>query len=453
VRPEDVRKAYFAQKRRAGGVVEQRNSTTGASPEDRAAYQLIMREKEKLLSFDEPTAFIFSHSALKEGWDNPNVFQICTLREIGSEVEKRQVVGRGVRLAVNQTGERAREPGVNALTVVANESYESFVEGLQKELAEAFGADEARKVPKPTNARERSRAVRKPLTDLPPEFKELWERIKHRTRYRVKVDSVKLVEDVVKELDRLTIEPPRVDLGLAAVVVQAGKDKYESELKAQARLATLQGRFELPNLMALLAELMERTTPPVRLTRRTLWDILNRTAQKKAALANPQDFATKAVQVIKDKAADQLVEGIQYEKDGTWYEMELFEEEVETVKDLLVQATKSIYNPVACDSQPEVRFAEGMEKRKFIKLYVKLPNWFRVKTPVGNYNPDWAVVKEQVDPFGEPGPLLYLVCETKSTTNLADLYNQERQKILCGKVHFEQGLDVEYKVVDSPDSI
>jgi type III restriction enzyme len=395
----------------------------------------------------------FSHSALKEGWDNPNVFQICTLNQTVSEVKKRQEVGRGMRLAVNQAGERSREPGVNALTVVANERYESFVEGLQQELADAFGADEARTVPKPTNARERARAVRKPLTDLPPAFEDLWERIKHKTRYRVTVDSARLVEDVVHELDRLAIEPPRVDLGLAAVVVQAGKDKYESELKAQARLATLEGRFELPNLVALLAELMERTTPPVRLTRRTLWDILNKTAQKKAALANPQDFATKAVQVIKDKAADQLIDGIQYEKDGTWYEMELFEEEVETVKDLLVQATKSIYNPVACDSQPEVRFAEGMENRAFVKLYVKLPNWFKVKTPVGNYNPDWAVVKEEVDQFGDPGPLLYLVCETKSTTNLADLYDEERQKILCGKAHFQQGLGIEYKVVDSPDRI
>src|SRR5262249_53423936 len=269
----------------------------------------------------------------------------------------------------------------------------------------------------------------------------------------VTVDSAKLVAGVVKELDRLTIEPPRVDLGLAAVVVQAGKDKYESELKAQARLATLEGRVELPKLVALLAELVERTSPGVRLTRRTLWEILNKAAQKKAALANPQDFATKAVQVIKDKAADQLVEGIQYEKDGTWYEMELFEEEVETVKDLLVQATKSIYNPVACDSQPEVRFVQGMENRKFVKLYVKLPNWFKVKTPVGNYNPDWAVVKEEVDQFGDPGPLLYLVCETKSTTNLADLYDEEWQKILCGKVHFEQGLGVEYKVVDSPEQV
>ena len=134
-----VRAAYFAQKNRRGGAVEILDSTTGQSTEDRAAYNLIMKDKERLLSFAEPVSFIFSHSALREGWDNPNVCQICTLNQTVSEVKKRQEVGRGMRLIVNQQGVRVLDPKLNVLTVIANESYEQFVDGLQKEMEEEFG--------------------------------------------------------------------------------------------------------------------------------------------------------------------------------------------------------------------------------------------------------------------------------------------------------------------------
>src|SRR5205823_7834000 len=135
----EVRAAYFAQKTRRGGEVELQDSTTGQNTEDRAAYNLIMKDKERLLSFREPVAFIFSHSALREGWDNPNVCQICTLNQTVSEMKKRQEVGRGMRLVVNQQGQRNLDDRVNILTVVANESYEEFVSTLQAEMVEAFG--------------------------------------------------------------------------------------------------------------------------------------------------------------------------------------------------------------------------------------------------------------------------------------------------------------------------
>ena len=151
--PEQVRAAYFAQKNRRGGTVEVLDSTTGQSAEDRAAYNLIMKDKERLLSFKEPVAFIFSHSALREGWDNPNVCQICTLNQTISEVKKRQEVGRGMRLVVNQQGLRVLEEKQNVLTIVANESYEQFVTTLQAEMEEAFGKEGA--APKPVNARQK----------------------------------------------------------------------------------------------------------------------------------------------------------------------------------------------------------------------------------------------------------------------------------------------------------
>ena len=164
----EVRESYFAKKKRRGGIEDTIDSTSGQSAEDRAAYNLIMKDKERLLSLDEPVAFIFSHSALREGWDNPNVCQICTLNQTVSEVKKRQEVGRGMRLVVNQEGQRSSEDKFNILTVIANESYEQFVSTLQAEMIEAFGESGA--APKPVNAREKHVAKRKPLEELPEEF-------------------------------------------------------------------------------------------------------------------------------------------------------------------------------------------------------------------------------------------------------------------------------------------
>ena len=191
----DVRASYFAKKNRRGGITETIDSTSGQSAEDRAAYNLIMKDKERLLSLDEPVAFIFSHSALREGWDNPNVCQICTLNQTVSEVKKRQEVGRGMRLVVNQQGQRVTEDKTNILTVVANESYELFVSTLQAEMEEAFGKEGA--APRPVNARQKRIAKRKPLDALPEEFLNLWEKIKLKTRYQVTVDSEKLISDVL----------------------------------------------------------------------------------------------------------------------------------------------------------------------------------------------------------------------------------------------------------------
>jgi type III restriction enzyme len=181
--PMAVQASYFANKTRKSGEVEFQDST-GRSKEDEAAFDLIMRAKEKLLSFDEPVAFIFSHSALREGWDNPNVFQICTLREVGSETERRQQVGRGIRLPVDQSGDRVRDETVNVLTVVASESYQRFVEGLQSEIEREYGPEGV--PPPPPDKRKRTTIKLRKNYHLNPEFKALWERIKHKTQYAVR---------------------------------------------------------------------------------------------------------------------------------------------------------------------------------------------------------------------------------------------------------------------------
>ncbi len=448
-----VQESYFAKRNRRGGSVEAID-TNGKGKEDEAAFNLIMREKERLLSFEEPVAFIFSHSALREGWDSPNVFQICTLREVGSEAERRQQVGRGIRLPVDQTGARIHDERINVLTVVASESYERFVTGLQAEIEGEYGVEGA--PPKPPNARNKAKVHLRKHYFLKPEFKELWERIKHKTRYAVKIDTARLVESVLPELDSTAIRAPRIAIRKAEVVATM-KDTFEAMSQSGARTAIdLVGRFPLPNLLDLMESLMENTSPPMRISRRTFLEIYSRSKNNKAAVENPHEFAAALVAIVKEKLNDQLVDGIQYEKLGEWYEMSQFELELETWSEYLVKSERpdgsegaSLYDGVFWDSVSiEKPFIEALERRSDVRLYFRLPGWFVVNTPIGQYNPDWAIVMD--DPEDGAGePVLYLVRETKGTGRLADLRPQERRKILCGKRHFEDALGVSYRVVTS----
>jgi len=425
VDPAEVRAAYFAQRRTREGTVVYEDSVTGEAERDRETYDLIMRDKERLLSLAEPVAFIFSHSALREGWDNPNIFQICTLNQTASEIKKRQEIGRGIRLAVDQQGNRVHDEHVNILTVVANESYEHYVATLQSEYAEEFAEHE--RPPRPPDARRRRAAKLRKAYLLSPEFEELWERIKHKTRYAVAIDTDRLITEVVEELDQASIPPPQVQVTKVQVEM-ADEDGLQALQVTGARtLLELSGRFPLPNLVWLMEDLMERTTPPMRLSRRTLLEIFRRTKIKEDAVRNPHEFARIATAIIKQKLAEQLVEGIRYEKTGEWYEMTQFEALVESWDEYLVPADKSLYDRVLAESEVERKFVEGLEQRRDVKLYVKLPAWFTVPTPIGEYNPDWAIVVQPCDEHGEPtgDETLYLVRETKSTTNLDELRPEE----------------------------
>ncbi len=436
---------YFAQRRTRGGEVILEDTRTGEAERDREAYDLIMKNKERLLSFEESTCFIFSHSALREGWDNPNIFQICTLNQTASEMKKRQEIGRGVRLAVNQRGERIRDENVNVLTVVANESYERYVATYQAELEEAFGRDGV--APPPGNARQKRKVrLRKEYT-LRPEFQELWERIRHRTRYAVRIDSERLVEEVVEALDRVEIHPPEITVRKARVQAEEDTDRLTALHVAERHAAFEAEARALPNLLELMAELMDHTTPRVRLTRRTLLEIFRRTEARHPALLNPQEFAAAAVRIIKQKLAAQMVDGIRYERIGEAYEMRQFDLEIERFERYLIRAPKSLYDHVVVDTlaadaaqSVEGRFVAGLEAWEAVKLYVKLPSWFVIETPMGDYNPDWAVVIEPRDAHGDPTgePMLYLVTETKaedwSTALPRD--GKEWQKIQCGARHF-----------------
>lgn len=500
----EVQAAYFAEKRRRGGATEILDSVSGESKEDEIAYDLIMRDKESLLSFpeesdDEETrrkkrvAFIFSHSALREGWDNPNVFQICTLNQTASLVKKRQEVGRGIRLSVDQSGERVHDEAVNILTVVANESYRRYVEDYQSEIALEYraeiearygkpisdlSAEERRRVeeeygegilpPPPRKAKEKKAKLRKARA-LSPEFKELWERIKHKTRYGVKIDSKELLSDAVSEIERADVAPPRVTVTKAQVIADDDGIFEAMQMSAAKSVVELSGRWPLPNLVDLMSDLLEHTSPPVRLTRRTLLELYRRIEEKKPALDNPHEWAATATRILKEKLADHLVNGIEYIRvsdipggeslpaEEKWYEMRqvLGEEEVELFSKHIVSTGdgKSVYDLVPCDSEVERKFVEDLEARDDVRLYLKLPYWFNVPTPVGEYRPDWAIVMEGPEKDGRP--VLYLVSETKGSPKKDELRPNEWRRIQCGAAHFgskqfkKKGAleGVDYKVV------
>lgn len=456
VKAPDVQKAYFATKTKKTGETEVLDST-GKTKQDDEAFNLIMREKERLLSFDEPVAFIFSHSALREGWDNPNVFQICTMREVGSDTERRQQVGRGVRLPVNQDGDRIQDEQINVLTVIASETYERFVAGLQSEIEREYGKEGV--PPPPPDRRKRTTIKLRKQFLLKPEFKELWEKIKHKTRYSVQIDTAKLVADTVAELDEATISKPRITVSKANIRVDEAEDFFEPIVLSGAKTAVdLAGRYPLPNLIEVMESLMENTSPPMRLSRRTLLEVFQKTAKRGEATENPHEFAVNAVNILKAKLADQMVNGIKYEKDGTWYEQTQFSEEIQTWEDYLVPSEETggvggthLYDGVKWDSPTiEKPFAEKLEKMANVKLYIKLPDWFTVETPIGRYNPDWAIVMNDPD---EDGERLYLVRETKGSLDLNDLRPDERRKIICGRRHFQQALGTDYKVVTEANQL
>lgn len=205
----------------------------------------------------------------------------------------------------------------------------------------------------------------------------------------------------------------------------------------------------------IMIHLLENTTPPVRISRRTLVDIFLRTSNKKAALDNPFEFASAVVHILKEKLADHLVNGIQYEKINEWYEMSQLDQSFETWEDYVIPASRSAYDKIEYDSEIEKKFVEGLEKIDQVRMFIKLPSWFTVNTPVGEYNPDWAIVWEDRDEHGRPTdkPLLYLVRETKSTNQVDKLRPDERRKIICGEKHFQRALGTSYKVVTSPTEL
>jgi len=377
---------------------------------------------------------------LREGWDNPNVFQICTLNETKSEMKKRQEIGRGLRLPVREDGTRSFDPSINKLTVVANEMYDDFARKLQTEIEEECGVEFEGRI---ANKRERRKATLVSGWRLNSDFQALWERIQYKTRYSVTYGTPDLVAKAAEAVRKMpSIEAPK----LVAVKsrMQITDEGVTGELLAARQMEMEETEQKtVPDLLGYL----QRETE---LTRSTIADILIESGRLTDVTVNPQQFMDHAVIAVRRTLNQMIIDGIKYEKiDGEVYEMLLFEEkEIEGYLSRMIDVENSIYDCVEVESEVERKFAEAMSSRNDIKLFIKLPDWFHVETPIGTYNPDWAIVKQL--PGG--AEKLYLVRETKSTKDKDKLRASEYDKIRCGEAHFKV-LEVGFDYVTSAEEV
>lgn len=431
---EDIHNGYFAQDRQGNA-----KDTSGTTAADDTAYELIMKDKERLLSPTEPLRFIFSHSALREGWDNPNVFQICMLREVQSKVERRQTIGRGLRLPVDATGIRVFDPTINRLTVIANESYADFARALQTEIEEDCGVKFEGRI---KNNRDRQKANLIPKWRENTDFLELWERIKHKTRYSVEYDTQRLIDDAARQINQMpAITAPQIRLEKVALgYVNTG---ITSQL-----LSVTSSRTE--STVSIIPDLISYLQRETELTRETLSSILLKSDRLPDIFINPQQFLDLATRAIRFTMQQLMVNGIKYERiAGEEYEMRLFEDkEISGFIDNMLSVNHSIYDAIEYQSDTERQFAEILDGREDIKLFIKLPPWFKVQTPLGTYNPDWAIVKQ----VAENEQKIYLIRETKGTKDQPQLRVGEGAKIYCGQQHFDV-LKVNFDVVTNASEI
>jgi type III restriction enzyme len=499
--------------------------TRGDSAADVDTYDLIMRDKERLLSTDEPVRFIFSHSALREGWDNPNVFQICTLNETRAADRKRQEIGRGLRLPVNQDGERIHDSQINRLTVIANEAYDQFAKALQTEYEEDTGQrfgvvpkQAFAKIPLPVEPGAESspmgqgisselwnylgasgylsaegvvqpkfdpssddfelavpdgmEPIRAEITDaiskfvfanrivnakkrwpvrfskqvmLDSDFKALWDRIGKRTKFRVSLSSDELVHVASTAIAHApVIEPPKVRVRVVELEHSAAGIAADRHVD-QHDYDTATPRF-LPDI---LADLQNETD----LTRSTLVRILRESGRLDDFAVNPQAFTVLVTARINAALHKQMVDGIQYEPvPGLSWEMHRLEpdasEEIERYAARLYRVQnkdKTLYDHVEIDSEVERRFAKGLDDNKSVRFFMKLPAWFTVDTPIGPYNPDWAIVFDASE-------RVYLIRETKGSTDPDDIRRSEETKIRCARRHFD-AIGVDYEVASNVEAM
>ena len=425
---EDVHNGYFSQDKKGKFKDTQKAAKSQA---DIDIFKLIMKDKERLLSADEPLRFIFSHSALREGWDNPNVFQICTLNETRSDLKKRQEIGRGMRLAVNQSGRRIQNPVINKLTVIANESYEDFAKQLQNEIENECGVSFKGRI---KNRKKRKKVKYRKGFELDENFKKLWDKIKHHTKYKVIYETNVLINNASKVIRKMP-ETKKAVIKSTKSSVKFDEGGIISDVVSS--YSTLWDKaFQIPDVPAYI---QNRTG----LTRSTILQILIESSRLDDVLINPQLFLDNAVTQIKEALNELMIDGIKYEKIGnSEYEMRLFEDYEIHVNDMtfyISQKEKTIFgNMVPLDSRVEYQFAKDCETREDVEYYFKLPFWFKIKTPIGNYTPDWALIKKNEK-------IVYFVAETKSENQ--ELKDSEKRKIKCGKAHFYEFEGVEYMQV------
>lgn len=524
--PADAARAhdgYFSQDKK-GRFTEPTLNAAGEFSNQRSrdeaerTFDLIMKDKERLLDEAEPLRFIFSHSALREGWDNPNVFQICSLREMATETRRRQSIGRGLRLCVDKEGQRRRDEGLNVLTVVAQESYAEFAKGLQSEMEQALdiklgvvtadlfagltyampdgttglvsvhesraifqGLGEAGLIDDKGHAMPELRTALAqntvPLSDDLPEpaaklvrdmlhrlarkvpvsdarakgqvklnlavleghdFKALWDRISRKTTYRLDFDDASLVARCARAMaDMPRPGEARVTFELAEMLI--GREGVTPEKRSTSipqRLAA--SRLDVPDL---LGELQNRTELP----RKVLADILVQSGRLEDAVVNPSAFVDAATAIIMAGKRLMMTDGIVYKPLDERWAQDLFIAEDDVPLERLVQVAHAPTDHIVTDSNIEAALAKALDISGAIKVFAKLPQGFKITTPLGTYNPDWAIVRQHDDRED-----VYLVSESKGDLNT--LREAEKAQIACGKAHFA-AIEVPFVTATNLDGI
>ena len=543
-----VHSGYFSiDKKASKGLSEEEqifidskiDDKTDGTSSDEDAYDLIMKDKERLLSLDEPVRFIFSHSALREGWDNPNIFQICTLKKSSSEISKRQEIGRGLRICVNNNGDRMDFNeleddffNINNLTVIASESYDSFARALQNEISENLSRKsydkfeqkifidreltnkEGKSLPIDETivnkiyrdfmkndyidendnithklkediannsvcipeimkdfAEEYSKLITSLFTETKieignanknninnlklndnfykKEFQELWNKINIKSIYEVDFDANELIEKSIKALnEKLTISRMRIRIteGEQRNTISVSQLKNEDSMVVEKIRNEVYDDFVPVNTKY---DLIGSISNDTGLTRHTIIKILKniRADVFEQFKYNPEEFIRKASSLINDEKATTIINGITYNKVDDKYSNEIFTENNLSGKLGInaLEVKKNIYDYVITDSQVEMEFAKKLEQGE-VTIYAKLPTGFKITTPFGNYNPDWAIVFDNKDI-----KYIYFIAETKGSMQSAQLKGAEKGKIECAKKHFESisNSSVKYGVVDS----
>ncbi len=544
----DVREGYFAKKPKAKSLeLEDIDTTIDGTKTveereaEKRAYNLIMREKEQLLSNDEKVCFIFAHSALREGWDNPNVFQICALREITSESNRRQTIGRGLRLPVNQNGERIKDGHLNRLTVIANESYNRFVGKLQEE----YEADGIMQKPIITNKRH-TEEVHRTAKFNSNEFENVWKKANRRTEYTINIKTDELIEEAKVALNSYDFEGPKLictkgsvvitiyDLKLLGVSsdeeatfnVTVRDDEHEDlfgntgstfrlkkgdtvgkksgrELENCPELAGLKvtqvkydknnperssitfskienpiyvgekvthettsghssaptpiTEFDYPDVPK--CNIVERASKEVNITRKTILRIFKSLESKKINdfMKNPEGFTSQFIAILREVVANHIAKNIEYspasgnindDKNTLFPTVEIHP----TTELVEAELQRSIYDKIQVDSDVERHFVNTLNtcdrNNGAVMLYFKFPSKYKINLPhiIGNYNPDWAIVR-----LDDDDSHIELVRETKGTEDLTKLWHSnEGRKIVCAQKHF-RAVGLEYRFVDDTD--
>lgn len=426
--------AYYFAKTNAGEFTDNENSMA----KQREIYDEILREKEALLAFDNPRQFIFSHSALGVGWDNPNVFTIATLNETYSDIKKRQEIGRGLRICRNQAGQRVYDEDttpegeeINLLTVIPNETYETFVTQYQDELHQRVPV---RHSPKGRRKGRKKVRLNRALFDGAP-FRRFWDRLSRRTDYAVTFDEADLVAKCAEKLNAIDLLRYEAEVSLTRIDALSADEGARSADLGRETVA-LAADFAAIDL---IEELSENTA----LAYGTVIRIVKEITNLDQLVRNPPRYLHLATEHINRLAVDEMVRTISYTPTGEKWERDEFEEVIETYRATEATPNHGIYDHVIIDSDstPEIRFAKEADAHPRVLALLKLPDFYKIPVPslkggTSTYTPDFGVVVSHKGLRDDEEIELHLVVETKSTDNIEQLTPEEQVKIKCAIKHF-----------------